>query len=402
MFQWVNTWDHLHTAKVLVLTGSLGHGHIQTANAIKETIQQRYGRRADVQIVDYLELTSPHLHNVGSYCYVQWVKHFPSMYGGLFELTRKERKFAQAIKSIRLSSLRKLTKLIQEMEPTIVVSTFPAASAAVSKLRERGIIQCAAATIITDHTDHSFWIHPYTDLYMVASEQAKEMLIEQGIAPNRITVTGIPLRPAFYKKYDKYALREQYHLQPNKLTVLIMGGGCGLLDPAVLESLEEAPWARNIQIIVICGNNERLQHHLEHWAAQVSLDVVVRGYTQNIHEYMAMSDLMITKSGGVTISEAIAQRLPLLVFKPLPGQEQDNIDYLLRTGLACSARNVNSLLGHLANFAKQPQQLEMMRRNAEAICSPIERDAIDVLMELERMPAPLIRTSPSWFKRPVG
>lgn len=402
MFQWMDTRVQTHTAKVLVLTGSLGHGHMQTANAIKETIQQRYGNHAEVQIVDYLELTSPHLHSVGSYCYVQWVKHFPSMYGGLFELTRKERRFAQAIKSMRLTSHRRLAKLIQVMEPTVVVSTFPSASAAVSKLRERGIITCAAATLITDHTDHSFWIHPYTDLYMVASEQAKYMLIHQGIAPNRIAVTGIPLRPAFYNKYDKYALREQYQLKKNKLTVLIMGGGCGLLDPAVLESLEGASWAKNLQIIVICGNNERLQQHLQHWADRASIDVVIKGYIDNIHEYMAMSDLMITKPGGVTTSEAVAQRLPLIVYKPLPGQEQDNIDYLLHTGLACRARDVDGLLKRLSSFAKQPEQLEIMRLNAETACAPIEHDAIEVLMELERMPAPLIHTSPSWFKRPVG
>lgn len=119
------------------------------------------------------------------------------------------------------------------------------------------------------------------------------------------------------------------------MTVLLMGGGCGLLDPDFFRAMEEADWAADMQFIVICGRNERLQRHLEEWAASSPLHVRVEGYVQPVHEYMAMSDLLITKPGGVTTTEAVVQRLPLLVYKPLPGQEQDNIRYLVRKGLAC-------------------------------------------------------------------
>ncbi|MDZ7543691.1 galactosyldiacylglycerol synthase, partial [Clostridium perfringens] len=134
------------------------------------------------------------------------------MYGTLFEWMRKDRKLAQFIKNVRLTSLRPLAKLIRETDPTIVVSTFPAASAAISKLKERRIINCPTATVITDHTDHSFWLYPYTDMYLVGSEHAKQKLEQQGIRSSKIVVTGIPVRPAFYDAYNKEELRVQHGL----------------------------------------------------------------------------------------------------------------------------------------------------------------------------------------------
>ncbi|MGZ9585737.1 MGDG synthase family glycosyltransferase [Paenibacillus marinisediminis] len=402
MFGWTTQTDKTHRTKVLVLTGSLGHGHVQAASAIEELMRKRYGNHIEVQIVNYLEQMAPHLHMVGSYCFVQWLKHFPGMYGTLFEWMRKDRKLAQFIKNVRLTSLRPLAKLIRETDPTIVVSTFPAASAAISKLKERRIINCPTATVITDHTDHSFWLHPYTDMYLVGSEHARQMLENQGIRSSKIVVTGIPVRPAFYNTYNKEELRVQHGLHTEKLTVLLMGGGCGLLDPAILHALESAAWAKDLQVVVVCGHNDKLQRELQHWSEKVSLNVHIKGYIDNIHEYMAMADVMITKSGGVTTAEAIAQHLPLIIYKPLPGQEQDNITYLLKTGLASVAEDVPSLLKCLSRFTAQPELLKEMRQAVQQEQSGTEQDPIDVIMQLKCLPAPAMRTAPSWFRRTVG
>lgn len=390
---------HSKRTKVLVLTGSIGHGHKQAANAIQETMKQRYGDQAEIIIVDYLEQSAPYLHNVGSYCFIQLLKYFPSTYGVLFEWTRKDRKLAHLIKSVRLTSVRPLVRLIRELQPTVIVSTFPAAAAAVSKLRERSIITCPTATVITDHTDHSFWIYPFTDLYMVGSEHAKNKLIQQGVDHKHISVSGIPVHPAFYAAYEKQELRKQHGLRSDKMTVLLMGGGCGLLDPAILHTLEASPTANKIQIIVVCGNNVRLQQQLSQWSQQVAMDVHVHGYVTNMHEYMAMADVMITKSGGVTTAEAIAQHLPLIIYKPLPGQERDNIEYLLQTGLACCARDLKELRTCITDFVDNPSKLEQMRHSARIERSTAELDSAELLMELTETSQGIMHTGASWFRR---
>ncbi|EPY09712.1 MULTISPECIES: MGDG synthase family glycosyltransferase [Paenibacillus] len=388
-------------AKVLVLSGSIGHGHMQTAQAIKETAERWYGTEADVHVVDYMEQVSPHLHSVGTYCFVQWVKLFPSMYGYLFNMTRKDRKLAQLLKGVRFTSLRPLIKLVEQMKPTVIVSTFPAASAAVSKLKERGMIDCPAVTVITDHTDHSFWLHPYTDLYLAGSEDAKTQLIEQGVPQSRIQVTGIPVRPAFYESYSKTELRKKYELDSSKLTVLLMGGGCGLMDPSMLDVIEQAGWAQDMQFIIICGSNDKLRSQLERWAESSPLHVRIEGYVKPVHEYMAMSDLMITKSGGVTTSEAVVQQLPLLVYKPLPGQEQDNIRYLLRSGVACCAEDAEELVAQLSIFSRHPETLQWMRERAqeEAPRSPFH--AMDAIVNAQRHSLSRRHTMEQWLNETI-
>ncbi len=385
---------------ILVLTGSLGHGHIQTANAIRDIVAQRFGEDVNVHVVDYLEQMAPHLHGVGSYCFVQWLKHFPSMYGYMFEMTRKDRGVAQFVKNVRLTSLRPLSKLIRELTPDVIVSTFPAASAAVSKLKERGITHCPAVTVITDHTDHSFWLHPYTDLYMVGSEAARTKLIRQGINPSYIEVTGIPVRPEFYEQYDKQALRANYLLQPDKMTVLLMGGGCGLMDLSILEALEHEQWAKHLQFIIVCGNNDKLRRQLQQWASSSPLHLRIEGYVKPVHEYMAMSDLIITKSGGVTTAEAIAQQLPLLVYKPLPGQERDNIRYLVRNGLACRAKGSDDLVRQLAYLAANPEKLQRMGDRALTERGRMQADSAEAILRMAQQTA--VRPQPTakrWMRR---
>ncbi|MCY9508753.1 glycosyltransferase [Paenibacillus larvae] len=387
--------------KVLVLTGSLGHGHIQVANAIREMANRWDHHQVNVEIIDYMELVSPNLHDISSTCFLQWVKHFPSSYGLLFEMTRKDRMLAQFIKSIRFTSLKPLIQRIEDEQPDVIIITLPAASAAVSKIKERGLIDCPAVTVITDHTDHSFWLHPYTDKYWVGSEDAKNKLLRQGIPASSIEITGIPVRPVFYETYDQTLLREQYGLNQEATTILLMGGGCGLIDSTLLRSLEEAEWTRSLQFVVICGRNKSLRKRLERWSAQTLLDVHVIGYTKNVHDYMAMADLMITKSGGVTTAEAIARRLPLLIYKPLPGQEQDNIDYLIRNGVACCADNRLQLFYQLFFLITHEDKLQKMRARAQLLRQPKPLDLIKTLVHVQEQPVLQPSRVHTWFRRSV-
>ncbi|MDT2251420.1 glycosyltransferase [Paenibacillus larvae] len=156
-----------------------------------------------------------------------------------------------------------------------------------------------------------------------------------------------------------------------------------------------------MQFVVICGRNKSLRKRLERWSAQTLLDVHVIGYTKNVHDYMAMADLMITKSGGVTTAEAIARRLPLLIYKPLPGQEQDNIDYLIRNGVACCADNRLQLFYQLFFLITHEDKLQKMRARAQLLRQPRPLDLIKTLVHVQEQPVLQPSRVHTWFRKSV-
>ncbi|UUZ81945.1 hypothetical protein LJK88_46740 [Paenibacillus sp. P26] len=158
--------------KILILTGALGDGHNKAAQAILEAARV-YRPDVEVKVVDFLEWTHPYLHSVGKYCYMQWVKSLPSVYGYLYRKTRDDNTLSHWFKRMRSFSTDRMLEPLDEEKPTEVVSTFPGAAAAMSYLKANGFTSVPTCTVITDYTDHSYWIHPNTDRYLVGAEHVK-------------------------------------------------------------------------------------------------------------------------------------------------------------------------------------------------------------------------------------
>lgn len=352
--------------KVLILSGDFGDGHKQAARAILET-SQLYRPDVEATVVDFMEWTHPHLHSVGRYCYIQWVKTFPSVYGYLFQKTRDDNTFSNLFKKVKLFALGKMVKLLEEVQPTVVVSTFPIAAAAMSLLKENGLTDIPTVTVITDHTDHSYWIHPYTDQYLVGSEHVRQALIARHIPASRILASGIPIRPQFCQTFDRSTLREKFGLKQSLPTVLIMGGGLGMISKTFIRLLQTDSRLEPMQFIIVCGRNEKLKEKLESELKPGKHRFLVTGFVDHVHELMALSDLIITKPGGLTTSEAVALDLPMLLYKPLPGQEQDNSAYLLSAGVAILAEDEPDLFGKLIKVFQNPQILSTMKSRTKQI-----------------------------------
>lgn len=378
----MNAASQRKISKILILSGPLGHGHKQTAKSIAE-VSKLTRDDVEVEVVDYMELTSPHLYQVGTFCYSTWVRTFPGMYGFLYNKTRKENLMIKVVKKVRGSRLRALENFIAEMNPSIIVSTFPPAAAAVSQLKARGGISCPTVTIITDHTDHSYWLNTYTDQYLVGSQRVARALTAHGIPQSRIEVTGIPVRPAFYKPYNKERLREKYNMHPTKTTVLVMGGGWGIIPSSFLRFVQQDQWKDSVQLIVICGQNEKLREKLQRIARSTQVDMKILGYVEQIQEYMALSDLMITKPGGISTSEALTQQLPMLLYKALPGQEEDNVQYLLDSGLAEYAPTEEMLQQKFMELIQHPERLRSIRHRAQTEKRHSPYNAFSAIMKLE-------------------
>lgn len=350
-------------SRVVILSGELGDGHKQAAHALVEA-SALYEDHVDVQVVDFMSLVSPRLHHVSKYLFVQGLKNFPYVYGFLYKRTRQPNALSYMLKRCTAYGISRLLHFLNETRPDIVVSTFPMAAAAVSLLKESGAIHMPSVTVVTDHTDHSYWLHHSTDHYIVGSEFVRHSLARSGIADHRMSVTGIPIRSQFYQSFNRQLLRKKHGLLLDRPTLLLMGGGHGMMSHDLINMLKSEQLADPLQIIIVCGHNDSLRRQLSHTLHGSKHHIVLTGYVDYVHELMALSDLIITKPGGLTTSEAIALNLPMLLYRPLPGQEQDNARCLVKMGVAVMAKHETDLLQQLKMLLAEPHILGNMRENA--------------------------------------
>jgi processive 1,2-diacylglycerol beta-glucosyltransferase len=352
---------------LLILTGNLGDGHRQAAYAMAEAAV-RMNPETQTHVVDVMERTHPTLHRFSQFCYMQWITKFPWLYGYLFRQTKDNTLISRWLKKLPLCNLNRLQALLEETRPSVVVCTFPAAAAAIAQLKLKRLTSVTAVTVITDHTYHSYWIHPGTDRYIVGSEHIRAALRQWPVPERRIAVTGIPVRGAFGEKQDREELCRRHGLDPSLRTLMIMGGGYGLIggDWAKLltaPGLLEKP----MQTVIVCGRNEKLQQRLTRELRHYPHKLLITGYVEHVHELMGAADLLITKPGGLTTSEALASGLPMLLYKPLPGQEYDNAAYLTQAGAAIQASNDKEFVGQLKLLLDRPELLERMRDAAREL-----------------------------------
>ncbi|WP_377520259.1 glycosyltransferase [Priestia megaterium] len=350
--------------KILILTGNYGDGHIQVAQALHEAIQIRFPTLEPV-IFDFMEWVHPVSNHISRFLYFQGVKKFPHLYGYIYQKTRRANPLSNMMKKIFSTGLGSMLKLLEEVQPTVVVSTFPLAAAVMSKLKSNGLTNIPTITTITDHTDHSCWVYPYTDQYIVGSNIVRHSLINLGVEENRISHTGIPIRQQFSQSFQREEIFEKYDLDSHLPTVLVMGGGCGLIGngSSIIQKLDVLQ--QPIQLIIICGHNEKLRMQLEEKLTDSKHRIHITGYINCIHELMTVSDLMITKPGGVTTFEAIAMELPLLLYKPIPGQEQDNEKFLVQSGVAIRAKTDWDLTDKLSQLLNNQELLKKMKDNSK-------------------------------------
>jgi len=367
--------------KILILSATFGDGHKQVAKAISEAVEYTLPNASPI-ILDIMEWIHPYLYPVSLFVYKRGIKRFPQVYSYFYKKTRVKNSFSTKLNSLFTFGLQTMLEVIQRIKPRVVVSTYPFAAGIISKLKEQGLINIPAVTIITDYTDHSYWIHPYTDLYIVGSNQVRDRLISLGIEDDKIKNTGIPVRQKFIESQPRELLLEKYGMNSNKFTLLLMGGGDGFIGKgrSTFRALESV--SQTLQLIIVCGRNKKLKKQLELELKDYKHDVLLLGFCENIQELMAISDLMITKPGGVTTSEALAMGLPLLIYHPLPGQEEDNAEFLWKSGLAFLAKTENDLILKIESILNDSRDLKSMQQLTEPYQTRTSSfDALNVIVQ---------------------
>lgn len=217
---------------------------------------------------------------------------------------------------------------IRRFCPTGIVATHPFPGSVAAHLRRVGRLSVPVAIAITDFMPHPLWVHEGADRYFVASDEADRRLQALGVPGDRVRVTGIPIGPAFAQT------RSRRHVvgRPTR-SVLVIGGGLGL-GPIVeaVRSLAESPQP-GLRVVVVCGANQALWQQVHDLVAADERFQVI-GYSPAVPDLMARADLLVTKPGGLTCSEAMACGVPMLLLQPLPGHEEENAAYLTASGAA--------------------------------------------------------------------
>ena len=319
--------------RVLVLTASIGSGHIKAAEAVVAELK-KIRPKWELVTVDFMSAEVSRTHWLLKKLYLRMLSLMPDFYDVCYKFagsSGSSGKFSQqAFSYVVLPAMK---RLLREYQPDLLLCThpFPEGAAALLKKHHREEIP-PIAVVMTDYSLHQIWIYQDVDMYFMATEAMCKGMMKRGFAADRLQVAGIPVGMDLEKLPVKTETRRQLGLE-DLPTVLLMGGGLGLGGiENTLAELETLP--ERLQLLVIAGRNENLLQQVK-IAAQDSRHVIrAWGYTGQVHELMRASDLLITKPGALTITEAFVLGLPMLLHDPIPGPETENAVYATKRGAA--------------------------------------------------------------------
>ena len=344
--------------KIMISYASYGGGHLSAAKNLKEYIEKNYPD-TEVFLFDCMKYINRVIDKVCGSTYSKITTNIPWFWGKIYYNTQEP--IFERIMSLSNKVLSyKLGKLLKNLKPDLIISTHFFVGHMCTILKQKGKIDAKLATVITDYGEDPYneWTcnYNYIDYIFVAHDKIKETLISKGIPQNKIYVTGIPVSDKFLQKYDKNKTFSELRLNPNKKTILFFGGGeLGLGKSKTLDIFEcLMKNFQNIQVITISGKNESLKISFEKLVNEYNrnTEVCVLGFTDKVAEFMASSDLVITKPGGLTSTEALVSNLPIVAINPIPGQEEENASFLESNGAAVWLRkndDINFVLKVLLN-----------------------------------------------------
>ena len=351
--------------KVLILTAAIGGGHNATSNAIKE-FANLYRQDYEVEIVDILEYIRPVLSKIAGKSYEINAKNFPDIYGWIYELNNaSDGKLTKNNLSLFNSKVR---EMMEEHEPQHVICVHPVAIRSVVKTREKYHLDFSITVLMTDYDYHETWLDVEVDRFIVSSPFMKYKLMADGIPDFKIKSTGIPTALSVNKKTSASDARKSLGLK-DKTTVLAMGGsfGAGKLKK-LMAGLSQSD--ENIQMVFIAGKNKRTQRQLEKYSKELEKDIRIEGFTDKVSLYMDAADFLITKPGGLTITEALIKRIPLIISKPIPGQEEENAIYLQNKGIAVRLNRENEIGIVLKDLMQDKERIQYIKKMQEKYSKP--------------------------------
>lgn len=365
--------------KIAILTMSVGSGHVRAAEVIERVFNE--GEEPfEVQTFDAAALAPAWFDWLYVRPYWWMLRRAPGLWRRLFERRQRKRHQATAPRWVFRYGCRKLFEQLKAFAPNLLIATEIGAAEIAALGKREGWCAGPLLAVLTDFHSEPPWVQREIDFYCVGSEEARSQLIGWGVSPHRLLVSGIPIDPAFALSYDRKELRRSLGLAEGRPVVLLMGGGMG---PAPLDqiarSLEQC--GLPLQVLAVTGQHAEMKARLEALRGKVALDLHVFGWSDNIPELMAASDVLVTKPGGLTASEALAAGLPMVLTHPIPGPEERHLRYLEANGVGLAAHTLNEIPELVSRLLKSERERERMIRRAHELARP---DAADTVVQVAR------------------
>jgi processive 1,2-diacylglycerol beta-glucosyltransferase len=357
--------------RLLILSVSAGAGHVRAAQAL-EAAARAADPSVDATHVDLLTRVPKDFRKLYGEQYIQLVEKSPQLWSWLYSTTDRPSRgtlIGRLKRTVEKLNTRKLRDEIARLAPDVILCTHFLPAELLSRARANGARTPALWVQVTDFDVHALWVHPHVDRYCVASDEVAFRLAERGIPRERISVTGIPVMPQFSAPLDRATCAAELGVDPRRFTVLMMAGGAGVgsLD-ALAARLLATPG--ELQLIALAGRNADLLKRLQALAKRHPGRLFPLGFTTTVERVMTVADLVVTKPGGLSVSECLAKGRPMLLVAPIPGQEERNADYLLEAGAAVKAIDGATLAYKLGRLQSEPARLSAMSAAARAIATP--------------------------------
>ena len=350
--------------RILLLYASAGGGHKRAAQAMEAYFREHLPG-AEVRVEDALRHVGRAVNALCCDGYKFSAKHAPQIFGTLYRSTNRDTKFAALLPRVNGMLARKLLPLIEEFRPDVILDTYHFAGQMVSRLKEKGLVSAPLVNVVTDYGLHMAWLAPEVDAYVVAEDGLRDAFVRMGAPKEKIHTFGIPIFEAFYQEEDRASLLRGMNLSPELPTVLIMAGSFGVKN--ILRVYRDiSTLGTAFQVIVITGKNKTLYEAFQKELPNSSKPTHLVEFTTEVQKYMHASDLLITKPGGLTVSEALASGLPMAVFDAIPGQEEDNAQFLQAHGMGVRLKSGASCAFMVRSLLQDPRRLADMRAACKA------------------------------------
>jgi processive 1,2-diacylglycerol beta-glucosyltransferase len=349
--------------RVLLLSEGFGTGHTQAAHALASGMKKLHPH-LQCRVIELGNFLNPTIGPFILSTYRKTVSTSPAIIGLLYR-----NRYDKSLNRLTQLALHRIfythaAQVISQLQPDVIICTHPIPNSVISRLRMQGM-DTPLITLITDYDVHGAWISPEVNHYLASSPRVKKLLLERGVLPSSIQTTGIPVHPNFWVRGDKEQLRKELNLQKMP-TVLIMGGGWGLtMKPDLLKQL--ASWADRIQLIFCMGSNIKLLEKMKENPMFCHPNIIILGYNHQIDKLMDVSDLLITKPGGMTCTEGLAKGIPMLFFQAIPGQEEQNSQFFVNRGFAETMHSPHVVNRWFQMLSTQYDKIEVLRQQDQPI-----------------------------------
>lgn len=376
--------------KILLLTVTAGYGHHATAKAVADLFEKK---GAETKIVDVYEYISKMVQKALAKGYLLSSKYTPELYRLFYDKTSKNREKLDKMNIVKLVNTLgafKFEHFVDNFEPDAIVCTHVLAAHLVSQMKQRDMVSAPCIGIATDYCIHPYWEDVlHMDGLVIASELITRTAVKRGIPEQRLLPFGIPIHPKFNQYISREDACEQLHLSPDRPTLLVMSGSMGYGNNMdTVRQITELDI--DFQILAVCGNNRRTYHKLCDFKAEYkgNCRIDVMGFIDNVEVLMSASDCIITKPGGLTVSEAIAKGLPMILMHPIPGQEERNVEFLLNNGMALRVTKTFPLDEALYYLFHSPVRMRLVRETIQALGHPDATERlVDYVMHLVDTPS---------------